>query len=260
MTEDPYGDPRLVDLYDGDNPAGADHAWYRTLAAELGARRVLDLGCGTGLLTRSLASPGRTVVGVDPSEAMLDYARRQPGAERVRWVLGGASAIPAGLDADLAVCTGNTIMHLSPGGLAFAFDAIARSLRPGGVIAFETRNPAARAWESWTAAATLGVRDTPFGRLREWIEVTEVGDEGRVVFDAHNVFDVGSGDASGGEPGEELGEECVFTSTLWFRGHHVLTETLTAAGFTGVAIRGGWHDGPLSDTSALIVVRAVRGG
>lgn len=57
MIDDPYRDEQLVDLYDVDNPSGEDHAYYRALAEEIGARSFIDLGCGTGLLTRSLARP-----------------------------------------------------------------------------------------------------------------------------------------------------------------------------------------------------------
>lgn len=81
---DPYRDPDLVTLYDTDNPAGRDHRYYRELADALGARTVVDLGCGTGLLTRALATGTPRVTGVDPSPTMLDFARRQPGSERVR--------------------------------------------------------------------------------------------------------------------------------------------------------------------------------
>src|SRR5690348_3539467 len=101
-----YVDPRLVELYDTDNPRGADTDFYVQLAAEIGARTIVDLGCGTGLLTRELAVDGRQVIGVDPAAAMLAYARRQPGAERVQWIEGDAGAIGAPA-ADLVVMTGN---------------------------------------------------------------------------------------------------------------------------------------------------------
>ena len=50
-----YVDPRLVELYDSTNPRGADTDFYIQLAADLNAQTILDLGCGTGLLTRELA-------------------------------------------------------------------------------------------------------------------------------------------------------------------------------------------------------------
>src|SRR4051812_49120790 len=101
-----YVDPRLVEFYDIENPRGADTDFYLGLAAELDAHRILDLGCGTGLLTRELAIPGRNVTGVDPAAAMLAFARRQPGAGRVQWIEGDASALGTP-EANLLVMTGN---------------------------------------------------------------------------------------------------------------------------------------------------------
>ncbi|HLX49406.1 MAG TPA: class I SAM-dependent methyltransferase, partial [Streptosporangiaceae bacterium] len=109
MIEDPYRDADLVRLYDLDNPGGQDHAFYRALADQVDAHLIIDLGCGTGLLTRSLARPGRTVIGVDPSPTMLGYARQQPGSESMTWIHGDASALAPNGTADLVLCTGNAI-------------------------------------------------------------------------------------------------------------------------------------------------------
>ncbi len=76
-----YVDPRLVELYDRDNPRGVDTDFYLALAADLNAHRIIDLGCGTGLLTCELAIEGRQIIGIDPSAAMLAVARKKPGAE-----------------------------------------------------------------------------------------------------------------------------------------------------------------------------------
>lgn len=167
MTHDPYGDADLVTLYESDNPGGRDYAFYRDLADEVGATKIVDLGCGTGLLTRSFAAPGRTVIGVDPSNTMLNFARCQPGADRVRWIEGDATALPGTGDADLLVCTGNAIQHISTEELPTVLHHIARALRPGGILSFESRNPAFREWQQWTPQATMSERETPFGHLRE---------------------------------------------------------------------------------------------
>jgi SAM-dependent methyltransferase len=45
---------------------------------------VLDVGCGTGLSTRAFAARGLDVVGVDPTEEMLEHARRAGGARYQR--------------------------------------------------------------------------------------------------------------------------------------------------------------------------------
>jgi SAM-dependent methyltransferase len=243
VLADPYRDPELVVRYDLDNPGGADHAYYRALADEIGARSIIDLGCGTGLLTRSLATPGRTVIGVDPSPTMLGYARRQPGADSVSWVQGDASAIAATGTVDLAICTGNAIMHVSRAELASTLQSLAGALRPGGTLSFESRNPAYREWERWTPAATYGEQAIPAGNLREWLEVTDV-DDGRVVFDAHNVF--------------PDGEDRVYTSVLFFRTAEEFGRELAAAGFTEVMPSGDWHGAPAEDGSPILVFRAQR--
>lgn len=250
MTHDPYGDADLVTLYDVDNPGGVDHAWYRALAGEVAATTILDLGCGTGLLTRSLATPGRRVTGIDPSPTMLAFARAQPGAEAVTWVLGDAAAIAPGAGIDLVVCTGNAIMHLGPD--AFGADAarVAAGLRRGGTLAFETRNPGSREWEGWTPEATTGERDTALGRIREWLEVTHVDPEtGLVRFDAHNLVLTGA----------SAGQDRVFTSDLWFRSEQQVRAALVRAGFVEVRIDGGWQQQPVTDSSRVLVVRATTG-
>jgi ubiquinone/menaquinone biosynthesis C-methylase UbiE len=243
MTGDPYRDAELVELYDVDNPAGEDHAYYRALAEEIGARSIIDLGCGTGLLTRSLARAGRTVIGVDPSRTMLDYARRQPSSESVTWIHGDASVLPPDGTADLAICTGNAIMHLSPQELPRTLASLAAALRPGGTLSFESRNPSDRSWERWTRQLTYTERLTPVGQLREWLQVTDVR-EGRVVFDAHNVF--------------PDGEDRVYTSILFFRTAEEFQRELELAGFTEIAWTGDWRGTPIGRTSPFFVFRTRR--
>jgi hypothetical protein len=48
VAGDPYGDERLVELYDLDNPGGDDHAYYRALADGLGAHKILIWAAGQG--------------------------------------------------------------------------------------------------------------------------------------------------------------------------------------------------------------------
>ena len=240
---DPYGDTDLVALYDVDNPAGVDHDYYRALAETLNARRIIDLGCGTGLLTRALARPGRSVAGIDPSRTMIDWARRQPRAQEVSWIEGDASSIPVTGDVDLVLCTGNTIMHLSGEDLTAALRQIIRGLRPGGVVSFECRNPAAREWERWARETTIGARDTSLGRLTEWIEVIAVTGE-RVTFDAHNVL--------------PTGEDRVYTSILHFRDADAYQSALHDSGFEDIDVDGGWTGDAATTTSSLLVFRARR--
>src|SRR5215472_17371478 len=99
--------PRLAAIYDAfDGPRG-DLAAYASIAEELGAHRVLDVGCGTGCLALLLARSGHAVVAVDPATASLEVARSKDESAAVNWIQGDAAQLPA-VGADLAVMTGNT--------------------------------------------------------------------------------------------------------------------------------------------------------
>ncbi len=239
-----YADPRLVELYDIENSRGADADFYLGLAAELDARCILDLGCGTGLLTRELAIPGRQVIGVDPSPAMLAVARRHPGAERVRWVEGDAGALGTP-EADLLVMTGNVAqVFLDDAAWRDTLAAIHAALRPGGYLAFESRNPQDRAWERWNRAATYAQFDSPHGPVETWLELVRVG-EGRVSLEGHNVF-------------LASGEVMVASDELRFRSRAELNDTLADAGFAIEQVYGDWAKGPLLSTSRVMIFIARR--
>lgn len=146
-----FADPRqavLYDVLDGDRD---DLDAYVAIAEKVGARHVIDVGCGTGSLAIRLAYAGLSVAGVDPAAASLDVARAKPGAELVTWIDGDATRLrDRGLAADLVVMTGNVAqVFVSDTDWSETLDAVREALRPGGWLVFETRRPEARAWETW---------------------------------------------------------------------------------------------------------------
>ena len=72
--------------------------WMRTVAEHLEGRsiaRILDLGCGTGRFSEGLAARfNADVIGLDPSQKMLQIAREKRRDPRVRYERGRAEAIP----------------------------------------------------------------------------------------------------------------------------------------------------------------------
>jgi len=175
MPDAAFALPRLARLYDPLDPDRGDLDVYAAMAAEFGARSVLDVGCGTGTLACLLARRGLVVTGVDPPGASLEVAGAKPGAEAVHWLHGDATSLPP-LQADLATMTGNVAqVFLTNEDWAATLAGIFAALRPGGRLVFETRDPARQAWRGWTREQTrTRIELRGLGVVEEWHELTAV--------------------------------------------------------------------------------------
>lgn len=224
MADRGFEDPRLVATYDDLDPDRSDLDLYVAVLDELGARSVLDVGCGTGTFACLLAARGLVVVGVDPAAASLDVARGKPGADAVTWLHGDATTLPP-MQVDAATMTANVAqVFVTDDEWAATLDGVRAALRPGGHLVFETRVPAVEAWRGWTRDATYGRTDLRgIGAVETWNDVTDVQGD-LVTFRSTWVF------ASDG---------AVLTSdsTLRFREHDEVVASLDAAGFVVVDVR-----------------------
>jgi SAM-dependent methyltransferase len=167
--------PRLAPLYDIFDADRSDLDIYLAIARELGARRVVDVGCGTGAFALLLARKGFEVTGVDSARASVDIAQAKPDAEQVRWIVGDAAELPP-LGADLVTMTGNVAQAIAD---PLAWDRTLRriyeALRPNGYVVFETRDPAFRGWEEWTRDQSYRLVEIEgVGAVERWVELTEV--------------------------------------------------------------------------------------
>ena len=116
--------------------------WSRQLAPLFvefaGARdgeTILDLGCGTGSLTRALASATRAlkIVGIDPSKGFIDYARTQVTDPRVSFEEGDAQALPYP-DGSFDRCMALLIVNFIPDAPKAAGE-MRRVTKKGGIVA-----------------------------------------------------------------------------------------------------------------------------
>jgi SAM-dependent methyltransferase len=93
---------------------------------------VLEIGCGSGALTRHLTAAGHRVIATDASSAMLDLARGHAPAAEYRRVTLPDDPLPA---ADAIVSVGHVLNYLpTDEAVRRALAALAAALRPGGVL------------------------------------------------------------------------------------------------------------------------------
>lgn len=97
---------------------------------------VVELGCGSGLLTRHLVDAGHRVIATDASPAMLSLAREIVGdAEEIRELVLPDDPIPP---ADAIVGVGHCLNYLpDAASIDRGLVAIAGALRPGGLLAID---------------------------------------------------------------------------------------------------------------------------
>jgi SAM-dependent methyltransferase len=104
--------------------------------------RVLDVGCGSGLLARTLRADGFAVLGVDASAAMIELARRYEPSAQLE-VVRLPTRKPSGMDGALPTCdavvsTGHVLNYLDTRAeIAQALGELARAVRPGGLLTID---------------------------------------------------------------------------------------------------------------------------
>jgi SAM-dependent methyltransferase len=240
-TEPTYSDDEAAALYDVLNPWGPSDDFY--LALVMSAISVLDVGCGTGALLKRAREDGHRgrLCGVDPDEARLGVARRRTDIE---WVTGTAASMPWDSEFDLAVMAGHAFQELvDDDELRASITAIRRALVQGGRFAFETRNPLARAWESWSAL-TMDVVDSSGRSVSISYDVESVA--GDVVTLSETTSDL---------EGTRLRAD---RASLRFLDIDTLAQYLADIGFEVEGQYGGWLREPFSAASPEIITVARR--
>jgi SAM-dependent methyltransferase len=125
---------------------------------------VLELGCGTGLLTRHLLDAGHRVIATDASPAMLELTRQTaPDAEDIRQLVLPDAPLPG---ADAVVSVGHVLSYLDDEEqIRRALIAIADALRPEGVLAIDLSD---LSWKEAWKHTTASIR-----RSDDWVIATE---------------------------------------------------------------------------------------
>ncbi|MEO3809283.1 methyltransferase domain-containing protein [Sphaerisporangium sp. B11E5] len=139
--------PRAYEAFVALVLAGRRRRLYTRMAERAGIQpgdRVLDVGCGTGYLTRLVASkvrPGGRVTGLDASAAMIEYSRRR-APENCAYVAGVGEDMPLQDATFDVVLSSFALHHIAPGARAATLREMFRVLRPGGRLLIADFRPA----------------------------------------------------------------------------------------------------------------------
>lgn len=132
--------------------------------ADLAGARVLDVGCGGGILAEALARSGAHVTAIDLSEASLSVARLhllESGA-RVDYRLIAAEALAEAEPASYDVVTCLEMLEHVPEPRSIV-DACARLVKPGGNVFFSTLSRTPKAYLFAVLGAEYFLRLLPRG-------------------------------------------------------------------------------------------------
>jgi ubiquinone/menaquinone biosynthesis C-methylase UbiE len=132
-------------LYDFVQPIvtlGSEYAFNRRIVAELALQpgdRVLDLGCGTGTLTRQIgeqldAAAGGCATGIDAAPKMIAVAERKRSSPTTKFETAAAERLPYPSESFDKVCSSFFFHHVDHELKVSALTEARRVLRPGGIV------------------------------------------------------------------------------------------------------------------------------
>lgn len=170
MSEGPYYRPNLAYVHDrgfGRYPRACAPGVLELLRPVLQRGGLVhEIGCGSGALTRFLVDAGHRVVASDASPAMLDLARQALPDTDLRRIALPDDPLP---EADAVVGVGHALNYLPDAdAVRRALVALARSVRPGGLLAVDLcdlawgelrtqQPPVIRIEDDWTLVTRFSV-------------------------------------------------------------------------------------------------------
>jgi SAM-dependent methyltransferase len=244
-TSKQFTDPRLVSTYDALNALGDDSSFWLSEIEKLSPKTIIDLGCGTGLLTCELAKIGYTVIGVEPAGGMLEVARLKPYADKVQWVEGGYEKFKV-LKADMVLMTSHVAQFfLDDSEWKAMLQSSYQALNPAGHILFDSRTPIFPPYQTWPTEQTpRRVEDPKAGPIDWWYKLLEIKDN-RVRYQLHYHF-------------IDSDETVISTDELIFRSQEEITKSLENAGFKVESVYGDWDGSPATSTSEEMIFVATK--
>ena len=207
---------------------------------------ILDVGCGTGIVTVPLAKLGFETVGVDLSEPMLAQARKKAELPNLEFVLADALEFTLTKTFSLTIMTGNAFQgFLGKAALTRLLENIHAHLEPGGLFVFDTRLPEGyeleptdfELWQAYIDHKGQNVRY--FGRKAAFNPKTNV-----LSYEMKRVY----------PDGEERGSSIALSFTPYQELHDLLEEN----GFEILDVYGNWGLDDFQEGAEKGVFKAKR--
>ena len=158
--------------------------WVQRIVGDLRGKRILDVGCGGGILSESMAASGARVTGIDLSDKALGVARLhklESGAD-VEYRLVAAETLAAESPGAYDVVTCMEMLEHVPEP-ASVVAAVATLVKPGGTVVISTlnRNPKAYVFAVIGAEYVLGLLPKGTHDWSRFIKPSEIAAWGRRV-------------------------------------------------------------------------------
>jgi 2-polyprenyl-3-methyl-5-hydroxy-6-metoxy-1,4-benzoquinol methylase len=244
---DQYSNPKTAGLYNQTNEHyPLEKEFYLNLAKEISAQKIIDIGCGTGLLTLELAKVGYEMIGVEPGKAMLEVAWQNPDSNKVKWIYGDSLLLEEE-NADLVIMTTHVAQELVEDSyFADVLNSINKSLKVGGHLTFDSRNSEIKVEDfNWpTKDKPSKFLNTENHQMLLWVNILK-NTNNRVMYELH-YFNT------------ETKEELVSTNELVFRTQKQITEFLNQNNFEVENVYGNWDKTPVTSTSPEFIFVARK--
>ncbi|TKC19277.1 class I SAM-dependent methyltransferase [Robertmurraya kyonggiensis] len=234
-------------VYDQINHWGVDDEFFLALLKKVNAKKIADLGCGTGRLTSHFAKAGYQITAVDPNEEAIEYAKHKKYPGEVTWIVGYSSNLQTNAF-DTVIMTANVAqVFLTDQGWQHVITDAYQALKPGGHLIFDTRNPLARAWEQWEKDMTpdVAINQETGDPLEIWTEY-----EG-FVEDVFTFYET----VKNARTDEVLIHEKM---QLKFRTREEIYKSLKQVGFSQIQVYGDWEFKQATVESKSFIFHSVK--
>ncbi len=236
-------------VYDQINVWGKDDEFFLELLSKINAKKVADLGCGTGRLTIHFAKAGYQITAIDPNEEAIEQAKNKECPNEVSWIVGDSTSLQTNAY-DAVIMTANVAqVFLTQESWQKLISDVYRALKSGGHFIFDTRNPLAKAWEQWEKDLTPDVAtDQVSGeKLEIWTEYEGFVEEDD-VFSFYEIVKIARTD-------EIIVREKM---QLKFRTQEEIYESLQLEGFSQIQAYGDWEFKQATKESKSFIFHVVK--